>query len=74
MKTILARLSLFVFILGGIPTITLSGCGVRGPLYLPQVPPAPQKPTQEEPKGVLWNSTPSKPTAPDKNTTPPATK
>lgn len=54
MKTILARLSLFVLILGLLPTITLSGCGVRGPLYLPPAPQTPQKPTQEEPKGVLW--------------------
>lgn len=68
MKTILARLSLFVFILGLSPTITLSGCGVRGPLYLPSIPEAPQKPSQEEPKGVLWK--------PDnkQNSTAPATK
>jgi predicted small lipoprotein YifL len=64
MKTILARLSLFVFILGSLPTITLSGCGVRGPLYLPKVPEAPQKPTQEEPKGVLWSPAIQNSTAP----------
>jgi predicted small lipoprotein YifL len=68
MKTILARLSLFVFILGLIPTITLSGCGVRGPLYLPPVPEAPQKPAQEEPKGVLWKQDTKQ------NSTAPATK
>ncbi|WP_108468267.1 LPS translocon maturation chaperone LptM [Polynucleobacter difficilis] len=34
--------------------ISLTGCGVRGPLYLPTVPPVPNPPTQAEPKGVLY--------------------
>lgn len=68
MKNILARLSLLAFILGAIPTITLSGCGVRGPLYLPKPPEPPQKPTQDEPKGILW------PTNSDKNSSAPIKK
>jgi hypothetical protein len=66
MKTILARLSLFVFIFGLFPTITLSGCGVRGSLYMPSVPEAPQKPSQPEPRDVFWKpETQKKSTAPD---------
>ncbi|QWE10664.1 lipoprotein [Polynucleobacter sp. es-EL-1] len=34
--------------------ISLVGCGVRGPLYLPNVPPAPPPPTEPEPKGKLY--------------------
>ncbi|WP_367652072.1 LPS translocon maturation chaperone LptM [Polynucleobacter antarcticus] len=34
--------------------ISLVGCGVRGPLYLPNVPPAPLPPTESEPKGKLY--------------------
>ncbi|SNX28880.1 lipoprotein-attachment site-containing protein [Polynucleobacter meluiroseus] len=34
--------------------IALAGCGVRGPLYLPNVPPAPAQPTEPEPKGTLY--------------------
>ena len=34
--------------------ISLVGCGVRGPLYLPNVPPAPTPPTEAEPKGKLY--------------------
>ncbi|QWE00556.1 lipoprotein [Polynucleobacter sp. JS-Mosq-20-D10] len=34
--------------------ISLVGCGVRGPLYLPNVPPAPSPPAEPEPKGKLY--------------------
>ncbi|MBJ7379968.1 MAG: lipoprotein [Polynucleobacter sp.] len=34
--------------------IALTGCGVRGPLYLPSVPPVPPEPSQAEPKGKLY--------------------
>lgn len=34
--------------------ISLVGCGVRGPLYLPNVPPVPPAPTEPEPKGKLY--------------------
>ncbi|WP_353432407.1 lipoprotein [Polynucleobacter sp. MWH-UH23A] len=34
--------------------IPLIGCGVRGPLYMPNVPPAPTAPTEPEPKGKLY--------------------
>lgn len=54
MKIIVARLLNFAGILGIFASITLSGCGVRGPLYLPRVPPAPEAPTQPEPKGQQW--------------------
>lgn len=46
--------------------ISLAGCGIRGPLYLPTVPPVPNPPTQAEPKGTLYP-----PSAPSpSNTTP----
>ncbi|MBP7943146.1 MAG: lipoprotein [Polynucleobacter sp.] len=34
--------------------ISLVGCGVRGPLYLPNVPAAPSPPSEPEPKGKLY--------------------
>lgn len=34
--------------------ISLVGCGVRGPLYLPNIPPVPSPPTEPEPKGKLY--------------------
>jgi predicted small lipoprotein YifL len=34
--------------------IALVGCGVRGPLYLPNIPPAPIPPSTPEPKGALY--------------------
>ncbi|WP_162785916.1 LPS translocon maturation chaperone LptM [Polynucleobacter necessarius] len=34
--------------------ISLVGCGVRGPLYLPNVPPTPSPPSEPEPKGKLY--------------------
>jgi predicted small lipoprotein YifL len=34
--------------------ISLSGCGVRGPLTLPIIPPVPPAPTAPEPKGILY--------------------
>ncbi len=60
MKIIVARLFNFAGILGVIGLITLSGCGVKGPLYFPKVPPAPQQPAEPEPKGQQW-PTPSSP-------------
>ncbi|MBU3560830.1 LPS translocon maturation chaperone LptM [Polynucleobacter hallstattensis] len=43
--------------------ISLVGCGVRGPLYLPNVPPAPNPPAEPEPKGKLYP--PQSPSAPN---------
>ncbi|WP_251370016.1 lipoprotein [Polynucleobacter sp. JS-JIR-5-A7] len=34
--------------------ISLVGCGVRGPLFIPNVPPAPTAPSEHEPKGKLY--------------------
>jgi len=34
--------------------MSLVGCGVRGPLYLPNVPPAPIPPSEPEPPGILY--------------------
>ncbi|WP_223146601.1 LPS translocon maturation chaperone LptM [Polynucleobacter finlandensis] len=34
--------------------ISLVGCGVRGPLYLPNPLPAPTAPSEPEPKGKLY--------------------
>ncbi|MBU3616494.1 lipoprotein [Polynucleobacter sp. JS-Polo-80-F4] len=34
--------------------ISLAGCGVRGPLYMPNVPPVPPAPTEPETKGKLY--------------------
>ncbi len=34
--------------------MSLVGCGIRGPLFLPNVPPVPPTPTQPEPKGTLY--------------------
>ncbi|MBU3562711.1 lipoprotein [Polynucleobacter sp. Tro8-14-1] len=34
--------------------ISLFGCGVRGPLYMPNVPPVPPAPSEPEPKGKLY--------------------
>ncbi|MBU3555785.1 lipoprotein [Polynucleobacter sp. UB-Piko-W3] len=34
--------------------IALVGCGVRGPLYMPNPPSAPPAPTELEPKGRLY--------------------
>jgi predicted small lipoprotein YifL len=34
--------------------ISLAGCGVRGPLYLPNVPATPKPPTEPEPQGKLY--------------------
>jgi len=48
MSAIVAALSI-----GAAATITLGGCGQRGPLYLPQVPPLPQRPND------LQNTPPS---------------
>lgn len=43
--------------------ISLTACGVRGPLFLPTVPPVPPAPSQLEPKGGLYpqKDLPSKP-------------
>ena len=34
--------------------IALVGCGVRGPLFMPNPPNAPSAPTEQEPKGKLY--------------------
>ncbi|WP_071540177.1 LPS translocon maturation chaperone LptM [Polynucleobacter asymbioticus] len=34
--------------------ISLVGCGVRGPLYMPNVPAVPPPPNEPEPKGKLY--------------------
>ncbi len=34
--------------------ISLAGCGVRGGLYLPNVPPVPPAPPESEPQGTLY--------------------
>ncbi|MBU3576703.1 lipoprotein [Polynucleobacter sp. UK-Kesae-W10] len=34
--------------------ISLVGCGIRGPLYMPNVPPVPPAPSEPEPKGKLY--------------------
>jgi predicted small lipoprotein YifL len=34
--------------------IALVGCGVRGPLFMPNPPSAPSAPTEQEPKGKLY--------------------
>jgi len=34
--------------------IALVGCGVRGPLFMPNPPSAPPAPTEPEPKGKLY--------------------
>ena len=44
--------------------ISLFGCGVRGPLIMPNVPPAPPAPTEPEPKGKLYPAPASPNTSP----------
>jgi len=34
--------------------IALVGCGVRGPLFIPNPPIVPPAPTEQEPKGTLY--------------------
>ncbi|WP_231969641.1 LPS translocon maturation chaperone LptM [Polynucleobacter necessarius] len=46
--------------------IALAGCGVRGQLYLPNVPPVPPAPTEPEPKGKLYP--PQTPATPSNST------
>jgi len=46
--------------------ISLVGCGVRGPLYLPTPLPAPVAPSEPEPKGKLYP--PQNPSETDPNT------
>gem|GEM_PF-274410 len=43
--------------------ISLCACGVTGPLFIPNPPPAPSAPSQAEPKGTLYppSSPPAKP-------------
>ncbi|MFY7966425.1 MAG: lipoprotein [Polynucleobacter sp.] len=43
--------------------ISLCACGVTGPLFIPNPPPAPPAPSQAEPKGTLYppSSPPAKP-------------
>ncbi|MBU3564710.1 lipoprotein [Polynucleobacter sp. MWH-HuK1] len=47
--------------------LSLVGCGVRGPLYLPNVPPVPPAPTEPEPKGKLYP--PQTPASPSNSST-----
>ncbi|MDP3621644.1 MAG: lipoprotein [Polynucleobacter sp.] len=42
-------------VLGITLLMSLAGCGIRGPLYLPNVPPVPSPPSEPEPKGVLYS-------------------
>jgi predicted small lipoprotein YifL len=44
----------FLLALCGFLLITLTACGVRGPLYLPPPPPKPEKPNKEEPVGIQY--------------------
>uniref|UniRef100_UPI00336532E3 lipoprotein n=1 Tax=Polynucleobacter sp. HIN7 TaxID=3047866 RepID=UPI00336532E3 len=48
MTLIVVKIPVYVVLL------SLLGCGVRGPLFLPNPPPAPPAPTQPEPKGTLY--------------------
>jgi predicted small lipoprotein YifL len=54
----------FLLGLGGFLLITLTACGVRGPLYLPPPPPKPEKPTKVEPVGIQFPSQSSPQTLP----------
>lgn len=38
---------LAAFAIGAVATLSLAGCGQKGPLYMPNVPPLPQKPNFE---------------------------
>ena len=38
---------LAAFAIGAVATLSLAGCGQKGPLYMPTVPPLPQKPNLE---------------------------
>jgi len=44
----------FLLSLCGILLLSLTACGVRGPLYLPPPPPKPEKPSKVEPIGVQY--------------------
>ncbi len=48
----------FLLTLWGILFLSLTACGVRGPLYLPPPPPVPEKPKKIEPLGVQYPSPP----------------
>lgn len=41
------RAILAAFAIGAVATLSLAGCGQKGPLYMPTVPPLPQKPNLE---------------------------
>ncbi|MDR3096247.1 MAG: lipoprotein [Paraburkholderia sp.] len=41
------RAILAAFAIGAVATLSLAGCGQKGPLYMPNVPPLPQKPNFE---------------------------
>lgn len=60
MSAIVAALT--IAIAGG---VTLAGCGQRGPLYLPTVPPLPPKPgaATEAPRGATSDAQASSPAA-----------
>ncbi|MEI7427614.1 MAG: lipoprotein [Betaproteobacteria bacterium] len=55
----------FLLTLWGILFLSLTACGVRGPLYLPPPPPTPEKPKKIEPLGVQY------PSSPESSVTPP---
>ncbi|NQW57932.1 MAG: lipoprotein [Polynucleobacter sp.] len=54
MKVIYIKHCSFLLSFCVILSITLSGCGVKGPLYLPPPTPEPVKPSKPEPKGKQW--------------------
>jgi predicted small lipoprotein YifL len=49
-----AKLHFSLLTISGILFLFLTGCGVRGGLYLPPVSPAPVKPSQPEPVGIQY--------------------
>lgn len=49
---------LAAFAIGAVTTLSLAGCGQKGPLYMPNVPPLPQKPNFETQPGDTVQPTP----------------
>lgn len=52
------RAILAAFAIGAVTTLSLAGCGQKGPLYMPNVPPLPQKPNFETQPGDTVQPTP----------------
>ncbi|MFX1763745.1 lipoprotein [Paraburkholderia sp. A1RI-2L] len=50
---------LAAFAIGAVAALSLAGCGQRGPLYMPTVPPLPQKPNFETQTGDNAQPTPA---------------